>query len=102
MKPSNVSGCFVAAREEERLFRFTQLAYSCRTISGRVKFILASVSMRQIDVRITVVEIPYNIRSLYVVLDVRTTSVDVGANFGGSRLGVVVRFEIVVSAYFVG
>lgn len=58
----------------------------------------ASVSRRQADVCITVVEIQYDVRNLYVGLEVSATSDGVKASSRGSRLSAAVRFERVVDA----
>lgn len=48
------------------------------------------------DVYILVVKIPYNVHSLYVGLEVRASSVGVGANYRCLRLNDIDRFELVV------
>lgn len=52
------------------------------------------MSKRHTDVRIIVVEIPYDNRNLYARLDLRATSVDVGSNLKRLRLGVNISLEI--------
>lgn len=81
-KPSNVYCCFVAVQRKGKLVRLILFAHSCGIISDQIKCLPASVPTRHTDECITVVEIPYNNRSLYVRLEVRATSVDVG---GSSR-----------------
>lgn len=54
------------------------------------------------NVCITIVETPYNIRNLHVGLDVRETSFSVEMSSNGSRLNLFVRFGLVVRASVCG
>lgn len=61
--------------------------------------VLPALTLRsQTNVRMAIVVIPHNIQSLYVGLNVRVTSVGVGANIRGLRLSATVRFGFVVGA----
>lgn len=59
--------------EREGYFVFMRFAHSWVIVSNRNKFIPVSVSNRQANVRINVVETPYKLRRLYVGPDVRAT-----------------------------
>lgn len=80
IKPSIVGDCFVAVRKVGRLFRFMWLSQSRGIIFDQIKFMPAPVSRRQTSTCMAVVKIPYDIQSLYVVLDVRALSVGAQAN----------------------
>lgn len=102
IKLSYESGCFVAVRREIRLFRFIRFAYSCGIISDRTRFMPSPVSRRHTDVWISVVEIPYGSKRLYVGLEVRTTSIDVGADSRSSRLSAPVCLGLLVEKWLSG
>lgn len=102
IEPSSASGCFDAVRKEGKLFRFMRFARSRGIISDRIKCTPVSVSRIQTDVCINVVEISYDTRILYVSLDVRAKSVDVGANYRGSRLSAILRFGLIAKDWLCG
>lgn len=82
IKPSIVSGCFVAVPNERRLFLFIRLANFSGTVFNETKFTTSLVSGRQTAVCIIFVEVLYDRRSLYVVGDVKTTLVGIRAKCG--------------------
>lgn len=96
IEPSSVKGCFVAVRRKERLFRLLQLAHYCEITSDWIKYIPALVSRRLTDICVSFVETTYNIRSLYPALDLRATSVGVGANSYGPMMSAVTRSGFVM------
>lgn len=89
-------------RKERRLFCFMRHAHLFLIVSDRIKFTPAFTSTRQTEAYRTVVEIPYNMQSLYASLDVRASSVGVKESSRGSGLSSDVWFERVVCNWLCG
>lgn len=95
-RPSNTFGSFVAVRRVETLFGYMRLTHSCGIISDRIKFMQDSVSSSRTDVFTSLVKNPYNVRTLYVGLDLRATTAGVGTNARGSRSSAIISLGVAV------
>lgn len=102
VKPSNVSGCLVAVLREGRLFLSMRLIHSSGIISNLIKFMPAPVSRRQMAVCMIVVELSYDIQSLYNVLKVRAMLDEIEMNCRGSRLAIIPSFRRFVVGWLSG
>lgn len=79
-----------------------RFSHFCGISSDRTTFTPAPVSGKHMDSCIAAVDISYDNRSLYVGLDVRATSIDVGANFKGSRLRATAPLGLVLEDWLSG
>lgn len=101
MCPYSCCGYFVSVRSVGGLFRFIRLRHSSSTMKERNSFTFAPVQRISVSVRFTVVVGEYDIQSLYVGFDIRTTSLPCRGNSRGSASAIVHPLGSLISFTFV-
>lgn len=89
-------------KEREGHFALCGCSFFCRIVSNWFKFMPASVSRKQTVVRMIVVRVPSDIRSLCAGLEGRLMSVLIKANFKGSKLTTAFFFRRSVAGLCLG